>query len=33
MVYKPIKTVDQTEEVKEEEKKDSDGTVKLWYDP
>jgi len=33
MVYQPKKTIDQTEEVKEEEKKDSGDTVKLFYDP
>lgn len=33
MVYQPKKTIDQTEEVKEEEKKDISDTVKLCYDP
>jgi len=33
MVYQPKKTIENSEEVKEEEKKDSGDTVKLFYDP
>ncbi len=33
MVYQQKKAIENSEEVKEEEKKDSGETVKLYYDP